>query len=56
MAKIHKTRRKEKTHVEIIITNAQGNKEILSKLKKALIKMRRLWPVSYTIIEVDFPE
>ena len=54
MAKIHRSRMMEEIHVEVSITNARGNRVILKKIKEALIKMRRLYPISYMITEVDF--
>lgn len=56
MPKINRSRTKEKLHVEVIITNARGNRKPLQELKKTLIKIKRLFPISYAIIEVDFQE
>lgn len=51
--KIHRSRMQEKIHVEVVITN--GNREIFLELKKVLIKIKHLFPISYVITEVDSP-
>ena len=55
-AKICRSRTKRKIHVEVIITNAQGDRRIFQELEKALIKVQHFLPISYAIIRVDFPE
>ena len=56
--KIHISRdvKQMQTHVTVTIMNGQGNEEILKNIKKTLIKMRRLFGISYAVTEVDFPE
>lgn len=56
MIRRHRSRKKENTHIEVIITNGRREGEILQNIRKALIKMRRLWKISYSITEVDFQE
>lgn len=56
MPKIYTSRTMKKTHIEVIITNAKGNRDILMNLKKDLARLRRLYQMSYAIIEVDFRE
>ncbi len=56
MVRNHKSRRIENIHIKVIITNGGENREIFRNIRKALIKMRRLWKISYLITEVDFRE
>lgn len=56
MIRIHRSRAKKTMHVEVTIINAQDNRAVFTKIKKALTKMSRLYPISYVVTEVDFQE
>lgn len=56
MAKIHHSRTAERTHIVITIENGKENPQLFNNIKKALIKMKRLFKFSYVITEVDFLE
>lgn len=56
MIRNHRSRSMENTHIKVIISNGGENREIFRNIRKALIKMRRLWKISYLITEVDSRE
>lgn len=53
---IHRTRTLGKTHVTVVITNGKGERGIIQGIKKALIRIKRLFGISFVITEVDFQE
>lgn len=54
MTKIVRSRTREESHIEVIVTT--GNNEMFLELRKALIKMRRLHKISYAITVLDSQE